>query len=234
MARIGNYSTDTSVENTDKLLGSNAGGATRNFRVADITRFIKETNAAGASGQLVYSFESTEVHKSEGSFVGTFSTAQHNFSTLTSIKVSKFPNGSSQPVAEFLATLVDKNIIMNDVLNINNFGTYAVTAVTQDSNATDYYDIALTPVSGNGSLVDEQFYSIILYAGAASGDKSFKHTQSAESNSWTINHGLNKKPSVTVTTAATDTVVIGEVTYTNNNTLVVSFDASFNGIAYLN
>lgn len=232
MARIGNYSTDTSVENTDKLLGSNAGGATRNFRVADITRFIKETNAAGASGQLVYSFESNEVQKSAGSFVGTFSTGTQ-FSKLTSIKVSKFPNGSSQPVAEFLATLVNKNIIMNDILNINNFGTYAVTAVTQDSNATDYYDIALTPVSGNGSLVDEQFYSIILYAGA-SGDKSFKHTQSAESDTWTINHGLNKKPSVTVTTAATEAVVIGEVTYTNNNTLVVSFEAAFNGIAYLN
>ena len=232
MARIGNYSTDTSVENTDKLLGSNAGGATRNFRVADITRFIKETNAAGASGQLVYSFESNEVQKSAGSFVGTFSTGTQ-FSKLTSIKVSKFPNGSSQPVAEFLATLVNKNIIMNDILNINNFGTYAVSAVTQDSNATDYYDIALTPVSGNGSLVDEQFYSIILYAGA-SGDKTFKHTQSAESNTWTINHGLNKKPSVTVTTAATEAVVIGEVTYTNNNTLVVSFEAAFNGIAYLN
>ena len=232
MARIGNYSTDTSVENTDKLLGSNAGGATRNFRVADITRFIKETNAAGASGQLVYSFESNEVQKSAGSFVGTFSNGTQ-FSKLTSIKVSKFPNGSSQPVAEFLATLVNKNIIMNDILNINNFGTYAVSAVTQDSNATDYYDIALTPVSGNGSLVDEQFYSIILYAGA-SGDKTFKHTQSAESNTWTINHGLNKKPSVTVTTAATEAVVIGEVTYTNNNTLVVSFEAAFNGIAYLN
>jgi len=232
MARIGNYSTDASVENTDKLLGSNAGGATRNFRVADITRFIKETNAAGASGQLVYSFESNEVQKSAGSFVGTFSTGTQ-FSKLTSIKVSKFPNGSSQPVAEFLATLVNKNIIMNDILNINNFGTYAVSAVTQDSNATDYYDIALTPVSGNGSLVDEQFYSIILYAGA-SGDKTFKHTQSAESNTWTINHGLNKKPSVTVTTAATEAVVIGEVTYTNNNTLVVSFEAAFNGIAYLN
>jgi len=232
MARIGNYSTDTSVENTDKLLGSNAGGATRNFRVADITRFIKETNAAGASGQLVYSFESNEVQKSAGSFVGTFSTGTQ-FSKLTSIKVSKFPNGSSQPVAEFLATLVDKNIIMNDILNINNFGTYAVTAVTQDSNATDYYDIALTHVSGNGSLVDEQFYSIILYAGA-SGDKSFKHTQNAESDTWTINHGLNKKPSVTVTTAATEAVVIGEVTYTNNNTLVISFEAAFAGIAYLN
>ena len=233
MGRISNFVLDTSVESSDKLLGSNNGGATRNFRVSDIAEFLANTNATGASGQIVYSFESSLGQKSNGSFVGTFSSGL-GFSQLTSIKASKFPNGSTDTAANYLLTLVDKNIIIGDIKNINNFGTYAVTAVTQDSNATDYYDIALTPVSGNGSLVDEQFYSIILYAGAASGDKSFKHTQSAESNSWTINHGLNKKPSVTVTTSATDTVVIGEVTYTNNNTLVVSFDASFDGIAYLN
>ena len=232
MGRISNFVLDTSVESSDKMLGSNSGGATRNFRVSDIADFLANTNATGASGQVVYSFESSLGQKSNGSFVGTFSSGL-GFSQLTSIKASKFPNGSTDTAANYLLTLVDKNIIIGDIKNINNFGTYAVTAVTQDSNATDYYDIALTPVSGNGSLVDEQFYSIILYAGA-SGDKSFTYTQGAASDTWTINHGLNKKPSVTVTTAATNAVVIGEVTYTNNNTLVISFEAAFDGIAYLN
>jgi hypothetical protein len=214
------------------LLGSNNGGATRNFRVSDIADFLANTNATGVSGQIVYSFESSLGQKSNGSFVGTFSSGL-GFAQLTSIKASKFPNGSVNAAIEYLSGLVNKNIILGDISNINNFGTYAVTAVTQDSNATDYYDISLTYVSGNGSLVDEQFYSIILYAGA-SGDKSFTYTQGAASDTWTITHGLNKKPSVTVTTAATNAVVIGEVTYTNNNTLVISFEAAFDGIAYLN
>ena len=233
MGRISNFVLDTSVESSDKLLGSNNGGATRNFRVSDIADFLANTNATGASGQVVYSFESSLGQKSNGSFVGTFSSGL-GFSQLTSIKASKFPNGSTDTAANYLLTLVDKNIIIGDIKNINNFGTYFVSSVTQDSNATDYYDIALTPLSGNGSLVDEQFYSIILYAGAASGDKSFTYTQGAASDTWTITHGLNKKPSVTVTTAATNAVVIGEVTYTNNNTLVISFEAAFDGIAYLN
>lgn len=232
MGRISNFVLDTSVESSDKLLGSNNGGATRNFRVSDIADFLANTNATGASGQIVYSFESSLGQKSNGSFVGTFSSGL-GFAQLTSIKASKFPNGSVNAAIEYLSGLVDKNIILGDISNINNFGTYVVTAVTQDSNATDYYDISLTYISGNGSLVDEQFYSIILYAGA-SGDKSFTYTQGAASDTWTITHGLNKKPSVTVTTAATNAVVIGEVTYTNNNTLVISFEAAFDGIAYLN
>tara|TARA_R110000823_G_scaffold15700_1_gene50721 strand:+ start:516 stop:1214 length:699 start_codon:yes stop_codon:yes gene_type:complete len=232
MGRISNFVLDTSVESSDKLLGSNNGGATRNFRVSDIADFLANTNATGVSGQIVYSFESSLGQKSNGSFVGTFSSGL-GFAQLTSIKASKFPNGSVNAAIEYLSGLVNKNIILGDISNINNFGTYAVTAVTQDSNATDYYDISLTYISGNGSLVDEQFYSIILYAGV-SGDKSFTYTQGAASDTWTINHGLNKKPSVTVTTAATNAVVIGEVTYTNNNTLVISFEAAFDGIAYLN
>lgn len=230
MGRISNYISDTSVEKTDKLLGSNSGGATKNFAVSDINKFMKNTS----SSKLVFQFEDNSGQKANGKFLGTFSTAQKNFSTLTSIKVNKFPSGSFNSVVEYLQSLVNNDIILHDVENINNFGVYTVSSVTQDSNATDYYDIALVAKTGNnGTIVDEQFYSIILYAGSG-GDKTFSHTQSASSSSWTINHNLGKKPSVTVTTLATGIQVIGEVTYTNNNTLVVSFAAAVSGIAHLN
>ena len=230
MARISNYTRDTSVQNNDKLLGSNSTGTTANFQVSDITKFLRDTNAAGISGQLVYQFNT--VSNKPGGFVGTFSSGLA-FSALTSIKVHKIPNGSTTAVVEYLQSLVNSDIILNDVDNINNFGIYTVTSITQDSSANDYYDIALTSKSNNGTIVDEQFYSIILYAGL-SGDKTFTHTQTASAASWTINHNLGKKPSVTVTTLATGAQVIGEVTYTNNNTLVVSFAAAVSGIAHLN
>lgn len=231
MARIGNIALDTSVSKTDKLLGSNASGKTQNFAISDVSIFLKNTS----SSKLVYTFEANNSAISTGKFLGTFSTAQKTFTALTSIKVSKFPSGSDSAVVEYLQSLVNSDIILNDVNNINNFGVYTVSSVTQDSNATDYYDIALVAkVGNNGTIVDEQFYSIILYAGGASGDKTFTHTQSASASSWTINHNLGKKPSVTITTLATGAQVIGEVTYTNNNTLVVSFAAAVSGIAHLN
>ena len=232
MARISNYTRDTSVQNNDKLLGSNSTGTTANFQVSDITKFLRDTNAAGISGQLVYQFNT--VSNKPGGFVGTFSSGLA-FSALTSIKVHKIPNGSTTAVVEYLQSLVNSDIILNDVDNINNFGIYTVASITQDSSANDYYDIALTAKAGNnGTIVDEQFYSILLYAVANDGDKNFTHTQAASAASWTINHNLGKKPSVTVTTLATGAQVIGEVTYTNNNTLVVSFAAAVSGIAHLN
>jgi hypothetical protein len=229
MGRISNYVSDTTVEKTDKFLGSNFNGQTKNFSVFDVNTFLKNND----SGKLVYSYEATSNLKSPGSFLGTFSTSQKNFSALTSIKVSKYPSGSDNAVLEYLQSIVNNDIVLADVVNINNFGVYTINSLTQDSNAADYYDLALTVKTSNGAIVDEQFYSIILHAGL-SGDKAFTHTQTASSSSWTINHGLGKKPSVTVTTLATGVQVIGEVTYTNNNTIVVSFAAAVSGIAHLN
>ena len=57
--------------------------------------------------------------------------------------------------------------------------------------------------------------------------------QSAASNTWTITHTLDKKPSVTVVDSA-DNKVYGKVDYIDNNTLTITFNAVFSGKAYLN
>lgn len=49
----------------------------------------------------------------------------------------------------------------------------------------------------------------------------------------TVTHNLQKYPSVTVVNSAND-VVVGDVTYTNTNTLVVTFSAPFSGTVYCN
>jgi hypothetical protein len=62
---------------------------------------------------------------------------------------------------------------------------------------------------------------------------TYTHTQNSASATWTINHNLNCYPSVTIVDSA-GSVVIGDVSYTNANTLVVTFVAAFGGKAYLN
>ena len=235
MARIQTYGLDT-VDTNDKLLGTDSGGATKNFSIDEISKFFKNVNAGGTSGQFNYQYIRNSGAIGKGHMHILAGSDTINFSTVTTLKVSKYIQGDTiNTVQNYLTSeFVGNDIIIADTLIPNNYGVYGVTSVTVDANNNNFYDLVLSYKSGNGNLTDGQFYSIILYTGEATGDKSFTHTQNAESNSWTINHGLNKKPSVTVTTAATDTVVIGEVTYTNNNTLVVSFEASFSGIAYLN
>ena len=62
---------------------------------------------------------------------------------------------------------------------------------------------------------------------------TYTWTQGGAASVWTIAHNLGKYPSVTVVDSG-GTVVVGKVAYTNNNTLTVTFQASFSGVAYLN
>ena len=52
-------------------------------------------------------------------------------------------------------------------------------------------------------------------------------------STWTINHNMNKRPSV-VTVDSTNRVVIGEVQYVDSNNLIVSSRGGFAGQAFLN
>jgi len=64
-------------------------------------------------------------------------------------------------------------------------------------------------------------------------DKKYVHDQMVSASVWTVIHNLGKFPSVSVIDSA-GTVVIGEITYTNANQLVVSFAAQFSGAAHCN
>lgn len=64
-------------------------------------------------------------------------------------------------------------------------------------------------------------------------DKHYTHTQDVVSDIWTIQHNLNKKPSVTVIDSG-NSVVEGDISYIDNNTLTISFSGAFSGKAYCN
>ena len=64
-------------------------------------------------------------------------------------------------------------------------------------------------------------------------DKHYQHTQGVASSTWNVAHNLGTFPSVTVIDSG-NSVVIGDVTYTDNNNLIINFTSSFSGKAYLN
>lgn len=61
----------------------------------------------------------------------------------------------------------------------------------------------------------------------------YTHTQSAAASSWTINHNLGVKPAAVSIVDSGDTIVVGNITHTNANTLVVTFSSAFSGKAYI-
>jgi hypothetical protein len=61
---------------------------------------------------------------------------------------------------------------------------------------------------------------------------AFAHTQQTPSATWTIAHNLNFHPNVTVVDSA-GTIVEGEMTYVDQNNMILSFQSAFSGNAYL-
>lgn len=64
-------------------------------------------------------------------------------------------------------------------------------------------------------------------------DKNFEFTQSVASASWSINHNLGKRPSVTIIDTGGNQV-IGDIIYVDNNNITLNFSAAFSGTATLN
>jgi hypothetical protein len=65
------------------------------------------------------------------------------------------------------------------------------------------------------------------------GDKTFNYTQVLPAAVWTINHNLNKYPSVSAEDSSGNTI-FGTIDYVNQNTIVITFGSSIAGVAYLN
>ena len=168
MPRISTYSVDTTVEKTDKLLGSNANGDTRNFTIDGVREYFNQDSSAGASDELNYLYKistsNTEGHMS----TNTGSTPA--FSAISTIKLHEKANGLTSSVANFFSEFTNKDIVIIDSTDLNKYGVYTVTAVVADSVNSGLYDLTLVYKSGNGSFVNDNFYSILLYSGAQDKD----------------------------------------------------------------
>ena len=232
MARIQTYGLDT-VDIGDKLLGSDSGGATKNFSVQEIANFFKNSGSSGASGQFNYQYIRNSGAISKGHMHINAGSDTINFSSVTTLKISKYSQADSiNSLQNYLTTeFLGKEIIIADTLIPNNYGVYNVTSVTVDAGNNNFYDLVLSYKSGNGTLTDGQFYSIILFAGAQ--DLSFEFAQASAATTWTVNHNLGKFPSVTIK-LSDGTVGQAAITHTNKNTLTISFSADTSGIAYMN
>jgi len=129
-------------------------------------------------------------------------------------------------------------------------------AATIDKNLCDWEDLKLkfemaentksiitcsTPSSSGGTTwttadIDALIKRIeILETTALEDEKdlNYVHDQPNPAFTWTINHNLNKKPSVRLEDL-TGADIMGEIDYNNNNTVTIKFAVPVAGIAYLN
>lgn len=104
-----------------------------------------------------------------------------------------------------------------------------------DEDTKTYISIlsATESAQADWNETDENSPSFIKNKPTSLSDNHFTYDQKSASDTWVIDHNLNKYPSVTIVDSAGN-VVTGEVTYNSTNQVTIRFTSAFSGKAYLN
>jgi hypothetical protein len=86
--------------------------------------------------------------------------------------------------------------------------------------------IIVDPCTGTITSVDSDSCNCVS-------DKTYEHSQPIASTTWTIPHGMGKRPSVQTFDASLEEIE-GCVSHIDDNTVVVEFNTAVSGVAYLN
>lgn len=142
-----------------------------------------------------------------------------------------YPDGS--PAAGNLAYVYPRNAQVLEPLFTDATGTVPV-----PNPATIPPDGVLSFFAENGDywvhVLGQSFYVIIDLDPNLTHvwPSTFRWVQSAPLTVWTIAHGLNSKPGVTVLDAA-DQITAGDVQYQDFDNLTITFSSPVTGVAYL-
>ena len=228
MARISTYPLDQDIVGEDKVIGSNSvGDITKNYTLNGISSWMNASGSVAITGQNNYGFGIPGA--TEGAISGVApNTAFSAISNLTFTKTS----GSGYNVIDYLLTLVGRSVILARLDNTDNFGVYKLVSLTVDSSNANLYDAVFTHIVSNGNITANKYYGFAIYP-ELSADKHFTFVQSTAAATWSITHNLGKFPSVSIVDSG-NTIVHGDIDYTNENALTITFSAAFGGKAYLN
>ena len=131
-----------------------------------------------------------------------------------------------------LNALVSSEILLTDCSDIANWAIYSWDSAVLKGSTLEY-QVGLTFKAGGGSLIEDRDYFISLLTNG-SAISNFTFDLDGNSLSYTITHGMNKFPSVSVIEDGTNNQVFGNVTYNNLNQCTISFSSLVTGKATFN
>ena len=228
MARISSYPRDLEVNDNDAWIGTESSNRlTRNFTAKAVADYLNIKGKISISGQMVFKFT-----EDAPPLVGAFSGPADGsaLTAITTVQISG-TDSSGQNTVAFMQYLVGNDILISEQNNIDKFGHFKITGYTLNGTV---YTLNLTNIGGNGNLDLNKYYDFATFTiSSGVGDKNFVFTQAVASNTWVIQHDLNKFPSVT-SVNINDFEVYGEVVFNNINNLTINFSAAFSGKAFIN
>jgi hypothetical protein len=234
MSRIVSYPYDNDIKDADAWIGSEASTTrTKQYTAEAVARYLNINGKISIGAQMVFKYVQQPL-----TGVGSFSITSGGlnnvpFANITTLTLSMTDRGNQNTVA-FLDYLVGSDILIGEQNEISTFGQYDVVSYTVNAGDATYYDLVVNYKGGNGVLTIDKYYDIMNFTlASAVEDKTFVFSQAVPSLQWTVQHNLEKFPSITVIDSG-NTVVIGKYTYIDNNNVILNFSALFAGKAYLN
>ena len=241
MARISKYPVQPNPDGSDILLGTDINGgayATKNFFVKDIgaasiADFLENTNWKFEKDILVAPFEKNTVYRPLGGG------DEFSWSSVTALRFQTIMKNdtnslkylsyllSSDPVTGLPS--VNNKIKIYDRNSLDSFGIFTFTALTLIEGSI--YEATLSHISSTGGTQQGKIYGAEF--AQEEEDKEFIFNQPTPQVTWTINHNLNKFPSVSVVNT-NNILMYGDTTYVDKDNLTITFSAGFSGKAYLN
>ena len=231
MAKISGYNVDTDVSKTDLLIGTDSSSGTKNFQLQDIADFLNKSSLLNVNGQVIYKFEASTNAPSAGTFVISGGGANGtNLSTITHL-IFHHLNSNQNNIAQYLNYFNGSFVMLTQTDDQNTFALYSATVSSNTANQTDFY---LTFIEGNGVITENKHYAL-SYSPKGQTDKTFVSNEISftANNPVTINHNLNKFPSVT-TVDTTGAHIIGDVQHINTNSFKITFNVPFSAKVYAN
>lgn len=238
MGKISLYDKDTEVVGDDKWIGTDSQNHnfTKNFTAQKVADFLNNTNRID-SADLHYRYQDKLPVDDREPGTISFPTSIGDivpFSSISGFMLSQSVLGSNKDVSSFYTTpLVGNTVMISKGDDISQFGIYNWISSTQNVLELDFYNISLTYIDGNGDMEADENYVVSILSYGGGGDKNYVFDQTTSSSVWTINHTLNKFPSVSVVDSA-GTEVFGQVDYISLSQITITFTAGFTGQAFLN
>ena len=224
MARISSYPRDLEVTDGDAWVGTESSNRlTRNFTAAAVAKYLNIKGKISISAQMVFKYKDTI---ESGAFTGPANNS--SIAAITTMEISN-ADASGQNTVEFMEYLVGNDILISEQNDISKFGHFNITSYTTKGND---HTLVIANVGGNGNLELNKFYDFAVFT-LSSPDKTFEFDQGQPALVWTIQHNLNKFPSVSVVDTS-NTVVNSQVNYIDKNNITINNTAQFAGKAYLN
>tara|TARA_R110000744_G_scaffold268888_1_gene382319 strand:- start:459 stop:1172 length:714 start_codon:yes stop_codon:yes gene_type:complete len=237
MARISTYPLDTNLVGTDYWIGSDANSsyATKNFTIASVAEYMNREATQQQSIRFAYS---NTVPVAAGSLSFDPQGADTVlFSGITTFKLSKYNLVEiNTNISGFYQTaLIGADILITQSDDPAIWGVFTWNSATVDGSG-NFYNVGLTHKnSQNGLTVNKDYFiSLLTYPGTS--DANYVYTLSG-ATSYTVTHGLNKFPSVTVfngTQAVPGVEVYCDVSFVDANIVTLTFVNTFTGVVTFN